>query len=174
MARLFIAEKPSLGCAIVAALPKPHKNNEGFVVAGNGDTVTWCIGHLLEQAEPDAYDEKYKVWRLEHLPILPEQWILKPRKSAAKQLAVVKRLLKQFDEIVHAGDPDREGQLLVDEVFSFAKLPAAKKQRIQRLLINDLNTSAVTKALSSLKSNLDFVPYLFPRLLVLVLIGFTA
>ncbi|MDD1781325.1 DNA topoisomerase III [Enterovibrio sp. ZSDZ35] len=158
MARLFIAEKPSLGRAIVAALPKPHKNNEGYVVAGNGDTVTWCIGHLLEQAEPDAYDEKYKVWRLEHLPILPEQWILKPRKSAAKQLSVVKKLLKQFDDIVHAGDPDREGQLLVDEVFSFAKLPAAKKQRIQRLLINDLNTSAVKKALSSLKSNLDFVP----------------
>ncbi|MDD1794291.1 DNA topoisomerase III [Enterovibrio sp. ZSDZ42] len=158
MARLFIAEKPSLGRAIVAALPKPHKNHEGYVQAANGDTVTWCIGHLLEQAEPDAYDEKYKTWRLDDLPILPEPWILKPRKSAAKQLTVVKKLLKQFDDIVHAGDPDREGQLLVDEVFSFAKLPEAKKQRIQRLLINDLNVSAVKKALSVMRSNLDFVP----------------
>ncbi|WP_325893395.1 DNA topoisomerase III [Grimontia sp. NTOU-MAR1] len=158
MTRLFIAEKPSLGRAIVAALPKPHKNHEGYVVAGNGDTVTWCIGHLLEQAEPEAYDEKYKTWRLDDLPILPQQWILKPRKSAAKQLGVVKKLLKQFDDIVHAGDPDREGQLLVDEVFSHAKLSEAKKKRIQRLLINDLNTSAVKKALSSLRSNMDFVP----------------
>ncbi|WP_407332614.1 DNA topoisomerase III [Enterovibrio sp. 27052020O] len=158
MARLFIAEKPSLGRAIVAALPKPHKNHEGYVQAANGDTVTWCIGHLLEQAEPDAYDEKYKVWRLDDLPILPEPWILKPRKSAAKQLSVVKKLLKQFNDIIHAGDPDREGQLLVDEVFSFAKLPEAKKQRIQRLLINDLNVSAVKKALSAMRSNLDFVP----------------
>ncbi|EOD77969.1 DNA topoisomerase III [Grimontia indica] len=158
MTRLFIAEKPSLGRAIVAALPKPHKNHEGYVVAGNGDTVTWCIGHLLEQAEPEAYDEKYKTWRLDDLPILPQQWILKPRKSAAKQLGVVKKLLKQFDEIVHAGDPDREGQLLVDEVFSHAKLSEAKKKRIQRLLINDLNTSAVKKALSALRSNMEFVP----------------
>lgn len=158
MTRLFIAEKPSLGRAIVAALPKPHKNHEGYVVAGNGDTVTWCIGHLLEQAEPEAYDEKYKTWRLDDLPILPSQWILKPRKSAAKQLGVVKKLLKQFDDIVHAGDPDREGQLLVDEVFSHAKLPDTKKKRIQRLLINDLNTSAVKKALSALRSNAEFIP----------------
>ncbi|STO58031.1 DNA topoisomerase 3 [Grimontia hollisae] len=158
MTRLFIAEKPSLGRAIVAALPKPHKNHEGYVVAGNGDTVTWCIGHLLEQAEPEAYDEKYKTWRLDDLPILPSQWILKPRKSATKQLGVVKKLLRQFDDIVHAGDPDREGQLLVDEVFSHAKLPDAKKKRIQRLLINDLNTSAVKKALSALRSNAEFIP----------------
>ncbi|MGF1708864.1 DNA topoisomerase III [Enterovibrio baiacu] len=158
MARLFIAEKPSLGRAIVAALPKPHKNNDGFIQAANGDTVTWCIGHLLEQAEPDAYDEKYKTWRLDDLPIIPSEWLLKPRKSAAKQLSVVKKLLRQFDDIIHAGDPDREGQLLVDEVFSHAKLPAAKKQKIQRLLINDLNVSAVKKALSALRSNLDFVP----------------
>ncbi|OEE85166.1 DNA topoisomerase III [Enterovibrio norvegicus FF-162] len=158
MARLFVAEKPSLGRAIAAALPKPHKNHDGYVQAANGDAVTWCIGHLLEQAEPDAYDEKYKVWRLDDLPILPEPWILKPRKSAAKQLSVVKKLLRQFDDIIHAGDPDREGQLLVDEVFSYAKLADKKKQRIQRLLINDLNVSAVKKALSAMRSNLDFVP----------------
>ena len=71
--RLFIAEKPSLGRAIADVLPKPHQRGEGFIKCGNEDIVTWCVGHLLEQAEPDAYDPKYKQWRLEHLPIIPEK-----------------------------------------------------------------------------------------------------
>ena len=58
--RLFIAEKPSLARAIAVALPSPQKKGEGFIKCANGDVVTWCIGHLLEQVEPDAYDEKYK------------------------------------------------------------------------------------------------------------------
>ena len=158
MALLFVAEKPSLGRAILAALPKPHKNHEGYCEAGNGDIVTWCIGHLLEQAAPEVYDEKYKKWRKEDLPIVPEKWILIPRKSVSKQLSVLKALLKKAEHIVHAGDPDREGQLLVDEVFEYAKLPARKKQAIQRLLISDLNLHAVQKALTKLQSNLDFIP----------------
>ncbi len=60
MARLFIAEKPSLGRAIAAGLPKPHKNHKGYIETGQGDVVTWCIGHLLEQVEPEAYDSRYK------------------------------------------------------------------------------------------------------------------
>lgn len=158
MPRLFIAEKPSLGRAIVAALPKPHQHQQGYSRAGNGDVVTWCIGHLLEQAEPDAYNDKYKKWRGEDLPIIPSKWILKPRKSALNQLAVVKKLLNEFEDIVHAGDPDREGQLLVDEVFGYVKLPERKKNKIQRLLISDLNLIAVQKALTKLQSNLDFIP----------------
>ena len=70
--RLFIAEKPSLGRAIADVLPKPHQRGDGFIKCGNDDVVTWCVGHLLEQAEPDAYDPKFKQWRLEHLPIIPE------------------------------------------------------------------------------------------------------
>lgn len=66
--RLFIAEKPSLGRAIADVLPKPHKKGEGFIETAQGDVVTWCIGHLLEQAEPDAYDAAYKQWRMEQLP----------------------------------------------------------------------------------------------------------
>ena len=158
MALLFVAEKPSLGRAILAALPKPHKNHEGYCEAGNGDIVTWCIGHLLEQAAPEVYDEKYKKWRKEDLPIVPEKWILIPRKSVSKQLSVLKALLKKAEHIVHAGDPDREGQLLVDEVFEYAKLPLRKKHAIQRLLISDLNLHAVQKALTKLQSNLDFIP----------------
>ena len=92
MSRLFIAEKPSLGRAIAAALPNPQKKDQGFIRCGNGDVVTWCIGHLLEQVEPDAYDDRYKKWNLADLPIVPEHWQLSPRKSASKQLTVVKKL----------------------------------------------------------------------------------
>ncbi|WP_422766768.1 DNA topoisomerase III [Photobacterium leiognathi subsp. mandapamensis] len=158
MSRLYIAEKPSLGRAIAAVLPRPHKNNNGYIEVGNGDIVTWCIGHLLEQVEPDAYDARYKKWNLDDLPIIPQKWQLIPRKAAKQQLAVIKKLAKSATEIVHAGDPDREGQLLVDEVIDYAKLPAAKKNAALRLLISDLNPAAVKKALSSMRSNHDFVP----------------
>ena len=63
--RLFIAEKPSLGRAIADVLPKPHQRGDGFIKCGDNDYVTWCVGHLLEQAEPDAYDARFKQWRLE-------------------------------------------------------------------------------------------------------------
>lgn len=62
--RLFIAEKPSLARAIADVLPKPHRKGDGFIECGNGQVVTWCIGHLLEQAQPDAYDSRYARWNL--------------------------------------------------------------------------------------------------------------
>ncbi len=158
MTRLFVAEKPSLARAIAQALPKPQKKEAGCIRCGNGDIVTWCIGHLLEQVEPDVYDAKYKKWNLADLPIVPQQWQLRPRKSAAKQLAVVRKLLKDATSVIHAGDPDREGQLLVDEVLDYCKLSAAKKSAVQRLLISDLNLPAVQKALGKLRPNHDFVP----------------
>ncbi|ORT49436.1 DNA topoisomerase III [Vibrio sp. qd031] len=158
MTRLYIAEKPSLGRAIADALPKPHSKQNGYIQCADGSVVTWCIGHLLEQADPDEYDSRYKKWNSADLPIVPDQWILKPRKSSSKQLTVVKKLIKSSSEIIHAGDPDREGQLLVDEVIDYCKVPKAKKQTISRLLISDLNLSAVKKALSQLKSNQEFVP----------------
>ena len=158
MSRLFIAEKPSLGRAIAAALPGPKKNDQGFIRCGNNDVVTWCIGHLLEQVEPDAYDERYKKWNLADLPIVPQQWQLRPRKSASKQLTVVRKLLKDADQIIHAGDPDREGQLLVDEVLDYCKVTKSKKESAQRLLISDLNLPAVKRALSNMRSNRDFIP----------------
>jgi len=58
--RLYIAEKPSLGRAIAEALPKPHRKGDGCIYVGNGDCVSWCVGHLLEQAEPDVYDARFK------------------------------------------------------------------------------------------------------------------
>jgi len=156
--KLYIAEKPSLGRAIAAALPKPHKKQQGFIEVGNGDVVSWCIGHILEQADPDAYDDKYKKWQMEHLPIIPEVWQLKPKSNTRSQLTVLRKLLKQCDEIVHAGDPDREGQLLIDEVIEYLKVSKTKKSNIQRLLISDLNIAAVKRALHALKPNSQFAP----------------
>lgn len=158
MSRLIIAEKPSLGRAIAAALPNPQKKGEGFIQCGNGDVVTWCIGHLLEQVEPDAYEERYKKWNLVDLPIVPEQWQLRPRKSSSKQLTVIRKLLKDAKQIVHAGDPDREGQLLVDEVIDYCKVSKTRKESIQRLLISDLNLPAVKRALGQMRSNKEFIP----------------
>ncbi|SBT13364.1 DNA topoisomerase III [Vibrio celticus] len=158
MSRLIIAEKPSLGRAIAAALPNPQKKDQGFIKCGNGDVVTWCIGHLLEQVEPDAYDDRYKKWNLADLPIVPAQWQLRPRKTSSKQLTVIRKLLKGATQIVHAGDPDREGQLLVDEVIDYCKVSKAKKESMDRLLISDLNLPAVKRALSQMRSNRDFIP----------------
>jgi DNA topoisomerase-3 len=156
--RLFIAEKPSLGRAIADVLPKPHKKGDGYISAANGDTVSWCIGHLLEQQQPEAYDPVFKKWSHEHLPIIPQQWKLAVKKQTAKQLGVLRGLVKQAEQLVHAGDPDREGQLLVDEVINFLGVTGAKKNSIQRCLINDLNPSAVKQSLSKLRSNREFIP----------------
>ena len=79
--RLFIAEKPSLARAIADVLPKPHRKGDGYIECGNGQVVTWCIGHLLEQAQPDVYDERYARWNLLDLPIVPEKWQLQPKPS---------------------------------------------------------------------------------------------
>lgn len=156
--RLFIAEKPSLARAIADVLPKPHKRGDGFIQCGDGQTVTWCIGHLLEQAEPDAYEPRYARWNLQDLPIIPDKWLLKPRPSVTKQLKTIEVLLKQATVIIHAGDPDREGQLLVDEVLDFLKLPDEKRKTVKRCLINDLNPQAVERAIERLRENRDFIP----------------
>jgi len=156
--RLFIAEKPSLARAIADVLPKPHRRGDGYISCGSGDTVTWCIGHLLEQAEPDAYDTRFARWNLADLPIVPEKWQLKPKPSVAKQLNVIKRLLVDAQLVIHAGDPDREGQLLVDEVLDYLELAPEKRQSVQRCLINDLNPQAVERAISRLRDNREFIP----------------
>ncbi|ATC93735.1 DNA topoisomerase III [Pseudoalteromonas tunicata] len=156
--KLYIAEKPSLGRAIADVLPKPHQKGDGFIKAANGDVVSWCIGHLLEQAEPDHYNPLFKKWDAHHLPIVPQKWQLIVKPKTRKQFTVLKKLIKQADILVNAGDPDREGQLLVDEVIEFAGASESKKSQTQRLLISDLNPSAVLKALQKLAANHDFIP----------------
>ena len=156
--RLIIAEKPSLARAIADALPGKARKEDGCYRCDQGDVVSWCIGHLLEQAEPEAYDPAFKRWSHEHLPIVPDPWQWVPRKQVSKQLSVLRKLIKSADSLVHAGDPDREGQLLVDEIFAFLKVSKAKLQSTQRLLIADLNPRAVQRALNQLRSNTEFQP----------------
>ncbi|WP_114325634.1 DNA topoisomerase III [Candidatus Colwellia aromaticivorans] len=160
--KLYIAEKPSLGRAIAAALShnlaKPHKNHKTHIELANGDVVSWCVGHILAQADPEDYDDALKKWSMETLPIVPQQWQLKPIARTRAQLTVLRKLVKQADEIIHAGDPDREGQLLVDEVIEYLKVSKTKKSNIKRLLISDLNLPAVKRSLMTLKNNSEFVP----------------
>ena len=155
---LYIAEKPSLGRAVAEVLPKPHKRGDGFIEAGNGDVVSWCIGHLLEQAQPEAYDPAYKKWSIAHLPIVPEVWKLEVKPNTKKQFTILKKLIKQADVLVNVGDPDREGQILIDEVINHCGVSKKKKLATQRCLISDLNANAVKKSLNNLKNNTDFIP----------------
>ena len=155
---LYIAEKPSMARAIAAALPKSQLKDSGCIRLANGDVISWCIGHLLEQAEPQDYNPDYKRWQAGHLPIIPGQWQLKARKSAQQQLNILQKLIKQADQLIHAGDPDREGQLLVDEVIAWCKVPKSKLDNVKRLLINDLNPAAIRQALKQLQPNKNFVP----------------
>jgi len=104
---LYIAEKPSLGRAIANGLSPKQTKGDGFISLPNGDVVSWCIGHLLEQATPETYNERYKKWDLHDLPINPTQWQLTPKSNTKKQLSVLKKLIKQARSLVNAGDPDR-------------------------------------------------------------------
>lgn len=158
--KLYLAEKPSLGRAIAAALPLPHRKGDGCIHVGEGDVVSWCIGHLLEQAEPEAYDKQLKKWQLAHLPVLPDNfstgWKLLVKSNTRKQFSIIKKLIKQASQIVHCGDPDREGQLLVDEVINHVGVSKQVKASLQRCLISDLNLPAVKRSLVDLKPNKDF------------------
>ena len=79
--------------------------------------VSWCVGHLLEQAMPEDYDKRLRHWRREDLPIFPQPWKLLPKAATRDQLQAIRGLLKEADLVINCGDPDREGQLLVDEVL---------------------------------------------------------
>lgn len=155
---LYIAEKPSVGRAVADVLPKPHQKGDGFIRAANGDVVTWCIGHLLEQAEPEVYDPAYKKWSKAHLPIIPTEWKHQIKRETSKQFTVVKKLIKDADQLVNMGDPDRVGQLLVDEVINHAGVSKAKRDATLRCLVNDMNPAAIKKALQDLRPNTDFIP----------------
>ena len=147
--RLFIAEKPSVGRAIAAVLPGPSKREQGYICCAEDTLVSWCIGHLLEPAEPAVYDPRWRRWRLSDLPLFPPKWQLTPKSETRPQLDILCHLIGEAQEIIHAGDPDREGQLLVDEVLRFCR----RRQKVLRLLINDLNPEAVSRALGRLVDN---------------------
>ena len=148
--RLFVAEKPSLGRAIAAELGVTQ-NNPTFQICGS-DTVTWCFGHILEQYDPQDYDDNLRIWRRRDLPIIPKEWKLRPKESALTQLQVINHLLSEAEMVVHAGDPDREGQLLVDEVLEHFHYTGP----VQRIWLASLDSLSVQKALATLKDNRDY------------------
>ncbi|MBU2860300.1 DNA topoisomerase 3 [Acidithiobacillus ferrooxidans] len=169
--KLFIAEKPSLGKAIAQYLPGPHKSGTGCIECDGGkQIVTWAFGHIFEQVEPDYYTpddvpvtpKGKKKWRWDELPILPGQWKLAPKDDARAQIKVIRDLLKKANAVVNAGDPDREGQLLVDEILDecgWNGLQPAGLQparQTQRIWLAALDEQSVKKALANLKDNRDY------------------
>jgi len=156
--RLFVAEKPSVARAIAQSLGSTGKS-DGCIKCGN-DIVTWCFGHMLEQVEPDHYlpadaptgKTGKKIWRAEDLPIVPAEWALQPKADAKQQLAIIKKLLSQADVVINAGDPDREGQLLVDEVLEHFKWTG----KTLRYWASAQDPASVKKALSDLQPNSSF------------------
>ena len=144
--KLIIAEKPSLGRAIAGFIGSV-KGGDGHIVCKNETVVTWAFGHLFEQATPDDYG--FKRWDLKDLPIIPAQWKELPRKDAKKQLKIIGDLLKKADMVIHAGDPDREGQAIIDDILRHFKY----KGRVRRLWLAALDDDSIKKAFAALKDN---------------------
>lgn len=153
--RLFIAEKPSVGRELSQVLPNSQnaKRHDGYIVQGD-DVITWAFGHMLEQVEPGDYDEKYKFWRFESLPILPTSWKLKVKSTSAKQFKVISGLIKKATTIVNAGDPDREGQLLIDEMLDYL----GNTKPVERILLNALDEKSIRYALEHMQDNRKYQP----------------
>ena len=150
--RLYIAEKPSMGAEIAKCLTGPIQRKDGYLITKDG-IVTWAFGHILRQAEPDEYNEQYKIWRAEDLPIIPKAWKMIVDDSCKKQFQIIKNLIAKADEIVHAGDPDREGQLLIDEVLDYVHC----QKPVKRILLNALDEESIKKANAQLRDNKDFI-----------------
>lgn len=152
--KLYIAEKPDVAKAICTALGGGFVSKDGyFQHPVKQDKVTWCFGHMLALKDPDELDEKYKHWDMETLPIEPA--LPAPRKIPAdkkKQVGVIRELVKEAETIVHAGDPDDEGQLLVDELLRYF----GNKKPVMRVLINDNTPAVVQKAIANMKPNAQF------------------
>lgn len=148
---LVIAEKPDMGRKIASALTGPVKNGQGCVYTADA-TVSWGIGHLLELAMPEEYDEKYKKFSWENLPFIPEKFIVKVTKEKSSQFKILKDLINSHDIIVNAGDPGREGQLIVDEILTYLRC----KKPVKRLLLPELRPSAIQKAWAQMEDNIKY------------------
>lgn len=150
--RLYIAEKPSMGAEIAKCLTGPVQRRDGYLVTKDG-IVTWAFGHILRQAEPEEYNAKYKKWNTDDLPIIPSSWKMVIDENCKKQFSIIKNLIDKADEIVHAGDPDREGQLLIDEVLDYLHC----RKPVKRILLNALDEESIKKANAQLRENTEFL-----------------
>ena len=150
--KLVIAEKPSVARDIANVLGAKQKKNGYF--EGNGYQVTWCIGHLVQLADPERYNESYKRWSMHTLPIMPEQFHHEVVPSTKSQFLVVQNLIRQSTEIICATDAGREGQLIFEYVMRMSNAP--QNCKVQRLWISSMTDEAIRDGFASLKDNQEY------------------
>jgi len=148
---LIIAEKPDMGRNIAAAIDPKAKNHRSYI-EGEQYIITWAIGHLIGLAEPDAYDDRYKKWNINDLPIIPAQFKLVPNKKTIDQLKVIGDLAKRSNLLVNSCDAGREGQY----IFSLIQRHLKLSQPVKRLWISDLTPETIRKGFAELREGADY------------------
>lgn len=150
--KLVIAEKPSVAISIAKVIGATSRK-DGYY-EGNGYKVSWCIGHLIQMSNPDAYDEKYAKWKIETLPIIPKEYKYEVSKNTKKQFNILKKLLndKSINSVVNACDAGREGELIFRLVYE----QAGCKKKIERLWISSMEDKAIKDGFASLKDGIKY------------------
>ena len=150
--KLVIAEKPSVALSISKIIGA--KNKKDGYYEGNGYRVSWCVGHLIQMANPDSYDEKYAKWKIDDLPIIPSEYQYEVAKATKKQFAVLKKLMndKAIDTVINACDAGREGEA----IFRLVYLQASCKKKMKRLWISSMEDSAIKDGFDKLKDGKDY------------------
>ncbi len=150
--KLVIAEKPSVAMSLAAVLGATERK-DGYL-EGSGYLVSWCVGHLLELAQPETYKEQYAKWRYEDLPILPENWKYEVPKDKKMQLALLCRLMKdkRVDSVVCATDAGREGELIFRLVYEYAGC----NKPMERLWISSMEDAAIREGFDHLRPGSDY------------------
>src|SRR5437016_8246915 len=153
---LVIAEKPSVGRDLAAALPGGFEKNEAYLESDEY-VVTWAVGHLVELAEPEDYDERLKKWRMADLPIVPDSFKLRPRDAKSKkQLTAIRKLLERddVDRVVNACDAGREGEL----IFAYIYESTRAKKPVDRLWISSMTKQAIREGFERLRPGEQLAP----------------
>lgn len=150
--KLVIAEKPSVAQSIAKVIGA-YERKDGYL-EGSGYIVSWCVGHLVELAQADAYNEAYKKWNYEQLPIVPDQWKYEVAASTKKQFYILKELMKREDvtELVESTDAGREGELIFRLVYHMAGC----KKPFSRLWISSMEDDAIREGFENLKPGTDY------------------
>ena len=149
---LVIAEKPSVALSIAKVIGA--KNKKDGYYEGNGYRVSWCVGHLIQMANPDSYDEKYAKWNIDDLPIIPSEYQYDVAKATKKQFNTLKKLMndKEIDTVINACDAGREGEA----IFRLVYLQANCKKKMKRLWISSMEDSAIKEGFDNLKDGKDY------------------
>ena len=150
--KLVIAEKPSVAISIAKVIGA-NKKKDGYY-EGNGYRVSWCVGHLIQMANPDAYDEKYAKWNMADLPIIPSDYKYEVAKATKKQFNILKKLMnnKEVDMVINACDAGREGESIFRLVYNQVNC----KKKMKRLWISSMEDSAIKEGFDNLKDGKDY------------------